>query len=142
MKAGMTIFAVATMLALGGCAKTGGQSSILNSFVPQSPGKPSVIEALNGGIVDPAISSKWSAGDRTKALEAEYRALETAPSGQIVAWTGADGGVSGEVYAAQPYEVGSQNCRQYVHKITQGSETVTARGTACRSEDGNWTPLV
>ena len=142
MKSRIKIFAIAAMLALGGCAKTGGQSSFLNSFVPQSGGEPTVIAALNGGIVDPAISSTWSAQDRTKALEAEYRALEVAPSGQIVAWKGADSGVSGEVYAAQPYEVGSQNCRQYVHKIVQGSETVTARGTACRSDTGNWTPLV
>lgn len=136
------IFAVAILLALGGCAKTGGQSSFLNSFVPQSEGQPSVIDALNGGIIDPAISSQLSAKDRTRALEAEYRALEIAPSGQIVAWSGSQGSVSGEVYAAQPYEVGSQNCRQYVHKIVQGGQTVTARGTACRSEDGNWTPLV
>lgn len=142
MNAGMKMFAVAGMLAIAGCSNTGGQTPILNSFVPQSPGVPSVIEALNGGIVDPAISSKWSAGDRTRALEAEYRVLETTPSGQIVAWTSADGTVSGEVFAAQPYEVGSQNCRQYVHKVTQGAETITARGTACRSDDGNWTPLV
>ena len=142
MKARMQILAVAALLALGGCAKTGGQSSFLNSFVPQSAGKQSVIEALNGGIIDPTVSAKLSTDDRIKALEAEYRALESAPSGQIVAWTGTQGGVSGEVYAAQPYEVGSQNCRQYVHKIVQGGETVTAHGTACRSEDGNWTPLV
>ncbi|MCP4315201.1 MAG: hypothetical protein GY789_04000 [Hyphomicrobiales bacterium] len=142
MKARVQIIAVAVLLALGGCAKTGGQSSFLNSFVPQSASKPTVIEALNGGIIDPAISAQLSADDRTRALEAEYRALEIAPSGQIVAWSGTQSGVSGEVYAAQPYEVGSQNCRQYVHKIVQGGETVTARGTACRSEDGNWTPLV
>lgn len=142
MRARLQIFAVAALLAIGGCAKTGGQSSFLNSFVPQSSSQPAVIAALNGGIIDPSISSQLSAADRTRALEAEYRALEVAPSGQIVAWSGTQSGVSGEVYAAQPYEVGSQNCRQYVHTIVQGGETVTARGTACRSEDGNWTPLV
>ncbi|MEX3008086.1 hypothetical protein [Hoeflea sp. TYP-13] len=142
MNARYQILTIATLLALGGCANTGGQSSFLNSFVPQSAGKPTVIEALNGGIVDPAITAQLSAEDRIKALEAEYRALEIAPSGQIVAWSSTQSGVSGEVYAAQPYEVGSQNCRQYVHKIMRNGETTTARGTACRSEDGNWTPLV
>ena len=138
----MTWVAVSLALGLAGCAQTGGQSSLLNSFVPPSSGEPPVITALNGGIVDPSISGKWSKEDRKRSLEAEYRALEVAPSGQIVKWSGEKGGVSGEVYAAQPYEVGSQNCRQYVHKVIQGAETVTARGTACRSDDGNWTPLV
>ena len=138
----MTWVAVALALGIAGCAQTGGQSSPLNSFVPSSQGEATVITALNGGIVDPAISSKWSREDRKRSLEAEYRALETAPSGQIVKWSGEKGGVSGEVYAAQAYEVGSQNCRQYVHKVIQGSQTVTARGTACRSDDGKWTPLV
>jgi surface antigen len=142
MKATMTWMAVALTVGLAGCAKTGGQSSLLNSFVPAQGDEPTVITALNGGIVDPSITSGWSAENRKRALEAEYRALEIAPSGQIVAWTSRDGSVSGEVYAAQPYGVGSQNCRQYVHKVVQGAEIVTARGTACRSQNGNWTPLV
>ncbi|MDA4848129.1 RT0821/Lpp0805 family surface protein [Hoeflea poritis] len=142
MKIGYLILSFTFALALAGCSNTGGQSSFLNSFVPQSSGKSSVIDALNGGIIDPTISAQLSSEDRMKALEAEYRALEVAPSGQIVAWQGTQSGVSGEVYAAQPYEVGSQNCRQYVHKIMQGGVETTARGTACRSEDGNWTPLV
>ncbi|MEM6461265.1 MAG: hypothetical protein AAF724_05045 [Pseudomonadota bacterium] len=134
--------AVAVLLAVGGCAQTGGQNSRLHSFVPQSPGAPAVIDALNGGIIDPTVSARLSADDRRRALEAEYRALEVAPSGQVISWTGRDGRISGEVFAAPPYEVGSQNCRQYVHKVVEGAETVTTRGAACRSDDGNWTPLV
>lgn len=140
MRAGIVI--VASMLAVAGCATNSGQSDILNSFVPAGSGKNSVIDALNGGIMDPTVSATLSAQDRMRALEAEYRALEVAPSGQIVAWQGSQGQVSGEVYAAQPYEVGSQNCRQYVHKIDNGGQTVSSRGTACRNEDGSWTPLV
>ncbi|WP_136658601.1 RT0821/Lpp0805 family surface protein [Nitratireductor sp. XY-223] len=142
MRFGYLISSFVLALAVAGCSNTGGQSSFLNSFVPQSTGKSSVIDALNGGIIDPSVSAQLSSEDRMKALEAEYRALEIAPSGQIVAWQGAQSGVSGEVFAAQPYEVGSQNCRQYVHKVVQDGVTTTARGTACRSEDGNWTPLV
>ena len=142
MKATTMWMAVALAVGLAGCAKTGGQSSLLNSFVPAHGEEPTVITALNGGIVDPSITSGWTSDSRKRALEAEYRALEIAPSGQIVAWSARDGSVSGEVFAGQPYEVGSQNCRQYVHKVVQGAEIVTARGTACRSENGNWTPLV
>ncbi len=140
MKAGIVI--VASLLALAGCSTQSGQSDVLNSFVPAGSGKNSVIAALNGGIMDPTVSATLNSQDRTRALEAEYRALEVAPSGQIVAWRSAQGQVSGEVYAAQPYQVGSQNCRQYVHKIDDGGRTVSSRGTACRNDDGSWTPLV
>ena len=140
MRAGFAI--VTSMLAVAGCATNSGQSDILNSFVPAGSGKNSVIDALNGGIIDPTVSATMSAQGRMRALEAEYRALEVAPSGQIVAWQGTQGQVSGEVYAAQPYEVGSQNCRQYVHKIDNAGQTISSRGTACRNEDGSWTPLV
>ena len=135
-------FALIALTALSGCMNRTGQSNVLNSFVPSGGGKNSVINALNGGILDPAISATLSGEDRMKALEAEYRALEVASSGQIVAWKGAGDTVSGEVYAAQPYEVGSQNCRQYVHKIDRNGQSTTTRGTACRNEDGSWTPLV
>lgn len=136
------ILIVSSMLIAAGCANNSGQPNVLNAFVPSGGGKSSVIDALNGGIIDPAVSATLNAEDRMKALEAEYRALEVAPSGQIVAWRGAQSTVSGEVYAAQPYEVGSQNCRQYVHKIDNRGQMTSTRGTACRNEDGSWTPLV
>ncbi len=140
MKTG-AILAV-SLLVLSGCAGNNTQTNILNSFVPQNSANGTVIDALNGGIIDPAVSASLSQADRNKALEAEYRALEVAPSGQIVAWKGSGNGVSGEVYAAQPYEVGSQNCRQYIHKVDVNGETKTTRGTACRGDNGDWTPLV
>ena len=142
MKARYMISVAVASLALDGCANIDGRSGFPDFFVSPSGGQPSVIEALNGGIIDPAVSSKLDARDRIRALEAEYRALEGAPGGQIVSWKGLRRGVSGEVYAAQPYEVGSRNCRQYVHKVVQDGVTTTARGTACRSENGSWTPLV
>ena len=140
MKAGFVM--VASMLAMAGCTTNSGQPYVINSFVPAGSGKNSVIDALNGGIMDPTVSATLSNQDRMRALEAEYRALEIAPSGQIVAWKGTQGQISGEVYAAQPYEVGSQNCRQYVHKIDNDGQVVSSRGTACRNDDGSWTPLV
>ena len=53
----------------------------------------------------------------------------------------ASGSHSGEVVAAQPYQVGSQNCRQYTHTVRIDGTPQSARGTACRNEDGSWTPL-
>jgi surface antigen len=96
------------------------------------------IAALEGGIVS-RTGVKISDSDKQRALEAEYRALEAAPGGQPVVWSGR--GVSGQVVAAAPYQVGSQNCRQYTHTLTIDTKQAVARGSACRNDDGTWTPL-
>lgn len=96
------------------------------------------ITALQGGIVSRSGVTIGDS-DQSRALEAEYRALEAAPGGQPVAWTGR--GVSGEVVAAAPYQVGSQNCRQYTHTLVSEGREAKARGAACRNANGTWTPL-
>lgn len=96
------------------------------------------ITALQGGIVSRS-AVELSSSERQRALEAEYRALEAAPGGQPVTWTGRS--VSGQVVASAPYQVGAQNCRQYSHKLNDGGRQTEARGTACRNANGTWTPL-
>ena len=105
---------------------------------PAKPASTRYITGLQGGIIG-RIDVDLSDSDRQRALEAEYRALEAAPGGQPVMWSGR--GVSGKVVAAAPYQVGSQNCRQYTHTVTVDGRDRQARGAACRSSDGSWTPL-
>jgi surface antigen len=98
------------------------------------------IRALNGGLVSQIPGLKLSKSDRARALEAEYKVLEATPSGDKVVWDGDD--THGEVVAAPPYQVGSQNCRQYSHSVSINSGApMTARGAACRNANGSWTPL-
>lgn len=97
------------------------------------------IAALQGGVVERAGGASLGRADRQRALEAEYRALEAAPGGQPVTWGSGD--VKGSVVAAAPYQVGSQNCRQYSHTVTVDGKIATARGAACRNPNGTWTPL-
>jgi surface antigen len=99
------------------------------------------IQALNGGLISRIAGVKLSSADKSRALEAEYKVLEAAPSGQTVTWEGS--GVKGEVAAAVPYQVGSQNCRQYSHSVTikSAAAPLVARGAACRNKNGSWTPL-
>jgi surface antigen len=130
------------MATLSACSTThgsGGGNSTLGLLSPTkaSPSAP-FIKALDGGIIG-RTGVKLSDSDQQRALEAEYRALEAAPGGQPVAWTGR--GVSGQVVAAAPYQVGSQNCRQYTHTVTVGSNQTQARGAACRNDDGTWSLL-
>lgn len=133
------LFAVSgcTTIGLSG-TKTGGESTpgAGNGRVAAT-----IISAMGGGLVGGTIGADLSERDRRSALEAEYRALEYTQSGRPVGWKGDRSGRSGEVVAAQPYRVGSQDCRQYTHTVFMGSQSRTARGTACRNPDGSWTPL-
>ncbi|WP_109574818.1 hypothetical protein [Aminobacter sp. AP02] len=138
---------VAGILAGSGCTTSGlgGGGGIVPSLgggdSSASSGKVATrnINAMDGGLIGGSIGSGLSDSDRRKALEAEYRALEYGQGGQAVAWKGE--GRSGEVVAAQPYRVGSQDCRQYSQTVFTSGTPLTARGTACRNADGSWTPL-
>jgi surface antigen len=100
------------------------------------------IRALRGGLVSRIATVKLSNANRSRALEAEYKALESAPGGQSVVWEG-DGGTTGAVMVAVPYQVGSQNCRQYTHTVSiKATAPQIARGAACRNANGSWTPLI
>ncbi len=130
----VTMLMVAGLLA--GCNTTaGGPRGILSSKPSPST---SYITALQGGIAG-RTGADLSSSDRARALEAEYRALEGAAGGQAIDWKGDD--ARGEVIANAPYQVGTQNCRQYRHTVTVKGKDLVARGAACRNADGTWTPL-
>jgi len=136
---------VAATLVLSGCSTVGlggGRTTgpAPASSGPTTPAAPeAIISAMDGGLIGGSIGSNLRDGDRRTALQAEYRALEYTPGGKAVEWQGSS--VSGSVTAAQPYRVGSQDCRQYTHTVSNGGQSQTARGTACRNPDGSWTPL-
>ena len=144
---GMKIAAalIGGLLVLSGCASIGPKFKTVSADdggrgqVRKSASE--MADAMAGGLIGGSLGGSLSAGDRRKALEAEYRALEYGQSGQAVAWTGKSDGRSGTVVPAQPYRVGSQDCRQYSHTVTIDGESQSARGTACRNPDGSWTTL-
>ena len=127
---------IASAVALAGCSTTsGGQTASATPKVSST----TYIAALQGGVIGRLTNLDIGMSDRQRALEAEYRALEAAPGGQPVNWQGRS--VTGSVVANAPYQVGSQNCRQYSHTVTIKGQPTTARGAACRNPDGSWTPL-
>jgi surface antigen len=133
---------------LSACATTSGSDRLdeTGEQVAEAVSEPETsayyIQALNGGLVSRIGGVKLSGADKARALEAEYKVLEAAPSGQAVLWEGS-GDLKGEVVAAVPYQVGSQNCRQYTHSVVikDGTTPLIARGAACRNKNGSWTPL-
>ena len=145
MKIQVAFFAATIALsgAVSGCSTTGSATGRTSAAAgPTTPAAPeTIISAMDGGLIGGAIGSSLREGDRRTALQAEYRALEYTPAGKSVDWQGSGGGVTGSVTAAQPYRVGSQDCRQYMHAVSNEGRNQTARGTACRNPDGSWTPL-
>lgn len=135
---------LALALALSACGTAGkgaggtGLGLLGGGSSAQKP-ETSLLAPLGNGLLGNS-AGQLDASDRKKALEAEYRALEYSPAGKSVSWSGS-GSNSGDVTAAQAYQVGSQNCRQYSHSFTIGGAQQTSRGTACRNADGSWTPL-
>lgn len=127
----------ASFVLLSGCGTSRGARTAASAASASSA---SYIAALGGGIIGTAAGLSISKADRQRALEAEYRALEAAQSGQPVSWEGSE--VRGSVVAAAPYQVGSQNCRQYRHTVTVKGQDSVARGAACRNANGTWTPLI
>lgn len=127
---------------LTGCSTTSGSKGSGGTFSSLTGGAKApatgVLAALGNGLIG---NASLDASDRKKALQAEYQALEYSPAGKTVEWKNSSGTRSGEVVAAQPYQVGSQNCRQYTHTVRIDGTPQSARGTACRNEDGSWTPL-
>jgi surface antigen len=139
----LAVASSALLAACGTASQTGGKGGLLGATSGQAgSGKVAgtIIAAMNGGLVGGTVGAGLSDKEKRSALEAEYRALEYMGSGQKVAWQGVSGH-SGEVVAAQPYRVGSQDCRQYTQTVVIGGAASTARGTACRNADGSWTPL-
>ena len=100
----------------------------------QAPPAGSYVEALDKDLGRLRIG--WSLKHSARGVRVLLRGT---PAGKAVDWQGSRGG--GSVTAAQPYRVGSQDCRQYTQTVNAGGQSRSARGTACRNPDGSWTPL-
>jgi surface antigen len=90
--------------------------------------------ALLGGLAGNMLDQR----DKRMAAEAQQRALETAPTGQPVAWTNPDTGHSGTVTATRTYQSGDGYCREFQNDVIIGGKSEKAYGTACRQPDGSW----
>lgn len=114
---------------LAGCASLAGEA----------PGA-RLVQPLKAALAAEAIGEGLDDRERAMAAGAEYRALETGAAGVPVAWR-ASSTVFGTVTPQQPYTVGATNCRRYAHVVSVEGRTASAVATACRGEDGVWSPL-
>ena len=129
--------ALLVLLVSAGCTTMQPRSSIA-ALVSDSTSSPDA--KIQGGLANGSAAEGLGRSERRMALAAEYNALEFGQSGKPIRWEGGSGR-SGEVVPAQPYRVGTQDCRQYMHNLTVSGQTRTVKGTACRNADGSWTTL-
>ncbi len=104
-------------------------------------GSPAAIAAsvVGGMLVGGLVGNLLDERDKKLAGEAANRALETAPSGQSVAWKNPDSGHSGTVTPTRTYQTtGGTYCREYQTTVTIDGKDERAYGTACRQPDGSW----
>jgi surface antigen len=90
--------------------------------------------ALLGGLAGNMLDQR----DKRMAAEAQQRALESAPTGNPVAWTNPDTGHSGTVTPTRTYHAGNSYCREFQNDVIIGGKSEKAYGTACRQPDGSW----
>lgn len=122
---------ILTLSALCGCLSGGGlETASLGG-----------VAALEGGLIgrDPETKGLPSRA-RASALSAEFRALQFTPAGETVAWETEN--YRGVVEPTQLYRIGSQDCRGYTHTVIMESGPVKTIGTACKTEEGFWRPVV
>jgi surface antigen len=129
--------ALVLLLVSAGCT-TVRPGGAIAALVPDST--QGLDEKIQGGLVSGPAADGLGRSERRLALAAEFNALEYGQSGKPIRWQGG-AGRSGEVVPAQPYRVGRQDCRQYMHNLTVSGQTRTVKGTACRNADGTWTTL-
>lgn len=121
------------MLPLAGCLSAGLGGPGVG---PVSAG----VTALEGGLIGQNEATRaWPSQAQSRALEAEFQALQFGLPGQPVTWS-ADG-YSGEVVPTQLYRVGSQDCRGYSHTFKGAAQPTRAIGTACKTQEGFWQPV-
>ncbi len=94
---------------------------------------------IGGALVGGLIGNMLDERDKRLQGEAAQRALETAPTGQSVAWRNPDNGHAGSVQPTRTYETASGTpCREYQANVTIDGRPEVAHGTACRQPDGTW----
>ena len=149
----LVIPALASLLALGGCAndgrggnETGGTlmgaalGGLVGSQFGRGDGRLAATAAgvLLGAYVGNSIGRRLDAEDRQRMRDAEMRAY-TSPINQPIVWNNPRNGTSGSV---TPLRDGTSSngkyCREFQSEVVVGGERQNAHGTACREPDGSW----
>ena len=97
------------------------------------------VGTLLGAVVGSSVGKSLDRADRIAAGQAQFQALEFAPSGRQVAWQNPDSGNFGSVTPTRTFNTsGGSVCRDYSHTATIDGRLENVSGTACRDGSGQW----
>jgi len=114
---------------------------LLGSQIGGGKGQLAVTAAgtLLGAYLGSQAGKSLDRADRAYAEQAAQRGLESYPSGTSSTWVNPDTKHSGAVTPLNTYRsADGLHCRDYTQAITVEGRSETARGTACREQDGTW----
>ena len=85
------------------------------------------------------VDATLAADDAASAAAARDRALETAPSGGVVAWRGHRSAIDGAIVPRRSYLArNGMYCREFEETTRSPRETTIRTRLACRGEAGAW----
>jgi len=125
----------------GGALVGAGLGGLAGSKIGGGTGKLAATGAgvILGALLGGSVGQSLDRADLTYAQRTTQTTLETAPSGQPVAWHNPDNGNTGSVVARPAYQTpAGQFCREFQQTITVGGQTQQGHGRACRQPDGSW----
>ncbi len=93
-----------------------------------------VLGALAGSQIGKSLDEK----DRMMIGQSTHNTLETVPPYQPTQWRNPETGNYGEISAGPAYQQNGYNCRPFTQTIFVDGRAETARGQACRQNDGTW----
>jgi surface antigen len=125
----------------GGALVGAGLGGLAGSQLGHGTGKLAAtgVGVVLGALLGGSVGSSLDRADLNYAQQTTQRTLETAPSGQQVAWQNPDSGHAGTVVARPAYQTPTgQYCREFQQTINVGGQRQDGYGTACRQPDGSW----
>ncbi|MFT6558254.1 RT0821/Lpp0805 family surface protein [Sneathiella sp.] len=149
----LSVFALASMLALTGCAaqrenpkQTGGAiiggvgGALLGSLFGGGSGRLAAVAVgtLVGAMIGQEFGKSLDAADRAAIDRAEQRAT-AAPLNKTITWNNPESGNRGTITPVRDgQDTKGRYCREFRQTIEVGGKLEEGYGTACRQPDGSW----
>ena len=101
------------------------------------------VGSMLGGTAGYLAARRFSMSDRAMYTQTLAEALDTSTDGEMRYWLNPDTGLNGTIRPIRTYHRGedAQVCRDYRAAVNFRSSVTTGAGTACRGDDGQWTPI-
>jgi surface antigen len=96
------------------------------------------VGGVAGALLGGQIGKTLDDADKQLITSTTHQALETAPPYESAHWRNPETGHHGDINAGPIYEQNGQNCRPFTQTIFVDGKTQTARGQACKQNDGTW----